>query len=215
MTFTIEASQLLAQVDVPDSDSEVDLETLRNLVHTAVRPMLDAVGFNQGAAYDLDVTSAVLPSGEHVGFQARIETLGTPSRNHLLPVQEMLTLAGEDTCLTQALADLREAIKQPTDTGFFCLRAVEALSHHWNVAKNRKRHELEKCLRIDPQVWEFLKKLADKRRHGNVSTGISAADRFTALRVAWLVVERFALMKANPDGSGIPTSRVDLSSYHD
>lgn len=193
-------SQIVARYH---SKSEVgNIFTLRNVVGSAVRTMLDAHGYTLGYAYDIDIVQAVRSSDR----QTWVFGIDVPALNGVVNGAGISTLdilallaSGEGEPIRHALADAREAIKSPKDTGFFCYRAIESLK---NGAAKR--------LSVDPQKptsWEafrsaygiskddimFVKGFADDVRHGNAMDAHPVADdkRAKIFVTTWKVINLY------------------------
>ena len=193
-------SQIVARYH---SKSEVgNIFTLRNIVGSAVRTMLDAHGYTLGYAYDIDIVQAVRSSDR----QTWVFGIDVPALNGVVNGAGISTLdilallaSGEGEPLRHALADAREAMKSPKDTGFFCYRAIESLK---NGAAKR--------LSVDPQKpasWEafrsasgiskddimFVKGFADGVRHGNAMDAhpVSDDERAKIFVTTWTVINLY------------------------
>ncbi|MGH6661855.1 MAG: hypothetical protein ACREB6_09955, partial [Rhodospirillales bacterium] len=94
-----------------------------------------------------------------------------------------------------ALADLREAIRMPVETGFFARRAIESVMQAFKEDSNAKDDEaawesMRTNLNLDKSWLLKLKPVADDRRHGK-PTMISWEQRLDAMKRAWLVLDRY------------------------
>jgi hypothetical protein len=82
--------------------------------------------------------------------------------------------------LQRAFADLREAIRSPKDTGFFCYRAIESLRQFFVVELNAPDKQswevLRTALQIDRPTIDYVKTFADSARHG-AGAAISDGER--------------------------------------
>src|SRR5580693_5150258 len=103
----------------------------------------------------------------------------------------MLTLSAAPVRL--AIADLRRAISEPSDTVFHCYRAVESIRQEYTVPANDKRHRdeswnrLREALAIPREDLDWLKDFAERRRHGE-PVDVSHEVRERAIRIAREVV---------------------------
>lgn len=176
-----------------------NIYTLRNTVDDALRKLLDAVGYANGWAYDIDIIQAVRSGDRQTWvFGIDIPALNGVCQGAGVTAHDIIVLFGtnEGWALRQALADAREAMKSPTDTGFFCYRAIESL-----------KQGFAKRMALDPdKAWEafrnaygiakddimLVKGFADASRHGNaLEASVSDGDRAKVFTTAWKVINTY------------------------
>ncbi|MBD1881456.1 hypothetical protein NC997_14080 [Trichocoleus sp. DQ-A2] len=117
--------------------------------------------------------------------------------------EKVWLLARDSQPLRRALANLREAIREPNDTGFFCFRAIESIRQHFYEPQDRDTDKpswerLRNSLRIDRSWIDALTKSyeAGNQRHGK-SPYMSGENRVSAMLHTWKVVDRFCLYLDN------------------
>ena len=106
--------------------------TLRNTIEDAVRMLLDVAGYFNGYGYDVEIVQMVhSDSSLKQVFGIDVPALtGVCEKAGITYNDIFLALLKKDGgFLRHALADVREAIKSPRDTGFFCFRAIESLKN--------------------------------------------------------------------------------------
>jgi hypothetical protein len=192
--------------------------TLRNLVDRAVRAIIDAAGYVYGHAYDVDIVQLVRTDNDekHV-FGVNIPALSGICEQEGISVLDVLRLTATEYFFDHALADLREAIKAPRDTGFFCYRAIESLKNLCTA-----RHDL---VAREKAEWDFfrsrygieqadllsIKAFADPIRHGRYVRAklMSDSERAEVFKKTWTIFNKFILLeKAElPDTA---SSSIDL-----
>jgi len=183
---------------VSSDDTEADLETLRNYVDYVARSTVDVYGYLSGRGYDLEISSVVDRDGRQTVFGVGIEDIENLQQERPLVFQEVLGLMSRSHSLPRALADLREAIRSPWDTGFLCYRSIETVMQHFaaedETAGDRKPawERMRSALRIDESWIAPLKHPADRQRHGRAAF-MSGTDRVSAMKRAWKVIDRFCL----------------------
>jgi len=201
--------------------SVTNIFTLRNVVEDATRTILDAVGYHRGYGYDLEIVQMVRPdSSENQVFGIDVPVVAKACEDAGIAFQHIMVALGvpDGAYLRHALSDLREAIKSPKDTGFFCYRAVESLK---NCVAARNGVSPDK-----PAGWETfraaysiekdellgIKAFADPVRHGNVAQAalLSDGDRSRLFTSAWRIVNNFILAENNvrPNPALEPTART-------
>ena len=193
---SINASQV--SIVIETTDKNADLPTLKNYVEYLVRTVVDAYGYLTGRGYDVEITSVVDPDGKHTVFGVGIPELEEAQNERPLHFPELLEVMGRSQHLHRALGDLREAIRSPWDTGFFCHRAVECIRQSFvkeedGDDKGPSWKSLRNELRIDRSwIEEYTKKSADAQRHGSTPY-MSGEDRVLAMKHAWKVIDRFCV----------------------
>ncbi|MCL5037226.1 MAG: hypothetical protein M1269_08945 [Chloroflexi bacterium] len=194
-SLSIQVSQVSVIVNL--SDDTIDLETLKNIIENLVRGEVDIYGYLSGLGYDVEITAVVEPNGNHRVFGVGIQSLHEAKDERPFSYKETWEIVGKSPFLQHALANLRESIKVPHDTGFFCYRAVESIRQNFrkNTNGNDKKSSWERmrnALRIDKSWIDKLKVYGDPQRHGELKP-ISGEDRILLMEHAWKVVDRFLI----------------------
>lgn len=194
---SIGASQVSVVIETIDKNA--GLPTLKNYVEYLVRTVVDAYGYLTGRGYDVEITSVVDPDGKHTVFGVGIPELEEAQNERPLHFPELLKVMGRSQHLHRALGDLREAIRSPWDTGFFCYRAIECIRQSFvkDEDDDRKRKELSwerlrNALRIDRSWLDKLTEFAEPQRHGGTPY-MSGKDRVSTMQHAWKVIDRFCV----------------------
>lgn len=191
------------------SDNELEEEfTLRNLIEDVSKSLLDALGFFKGYAYDVEIVHAMRPDtgGKRVfGIDIPILKGACDAEGVTLGHIFAVVLAQNGIFFRRALADLREAIKSPQDTGFFCYRAIESLMRGSATRQNPVPQDsaawssFRMTYNVDRQDIDDIKQFADPVRHGNYSQSkpMTDQDRADILKKAWKIVNQY-LRVENP-----------------
>jgi len=229
----------MAPADVPEGDlfiqiiksqvsarfvcqgSVTNVFTLRNIVEDATRTILDAVGYHRGYGYDLEIVQMVRPdSSQKQVFGIDVPVVASACESTGVTFDHIMRALGvtDGAYLRHALSDLREAIKSPKDTGFFCYRAIESLKNclvarQGGLADKAAGWEMFRATySIDKDEILAIKAFADPVRHGNVAQGapVSDADRSRLFISAWRIVNEFILGENNvrPNPALEPTART-------
>ena len=194
VTLSIVASQVAVIVD---SASTIDIGTMKNQVERVVRLVVDALGYLEGCGYDAEITSVVLPVGEHIVFGVESPSLLRSKSERPVGMSDLWRVLASDprsSPLQRALADLRESIRTPHDTSFFCFRAVESLRQSFvdpaDKDSNSSWQRLRDALHIDRSWLDPLTQFSKPIRHGAFHF-VSSQEREVAMHLAWKVVDRF------------------------
>jgi hypothetical protein len=172
--------------------------TLKNYVEDVIRVALDALGYTLGCGYDLEVTQMIDSMGNPpVVFGVGVPIIERAAGEEAVTFDLIVRLFNDTRggYLQHCLADLREAIRVPKDTGFFCYRAIESLKQFFLIegrAKDEKEawEMLRSELEVERSALDTIKVLADPARHGN-SQSVSDAQRAAAFTTTWDVVNKF------------------------
>jgi hypothetical protein len=210
--FYLSHSQLMVMA-LTDSE-QVEILDLKNDVSRLARVALDALGFICAAALDLEIVSCVDPSGVSYVFNTGFDGLREGGPEHGQRELEMFNLlidqAHASPNVRSAVADIRNAIREPTDTSVNCYRAMESIRREYlegrpdtGPAGKRSWVRLREITGAEESEVFWLKGLADPRRHGG-SVDLSHADRERALRLARRVVERHCQWVRAGGGQGTP-----------
>lgn len=128
-----------------------DVMTLKNAVEDAIRLQLDILGYVLGCGYDAEITQAVLlETNEQIVFGVGIPVLESRKNQDFASIFHLFNKEESDF-LRRCLADLREAMKTPKDTGEFCYRAIETLRKFFakqNKLDDNKRDECSKAWQV-------------------------------------------------------------------
>jgi hypothetical protein len=171
---SIHDSQVVSNIVI--KEGEVDLATLRNLIDSSVRTVLDLIGYLHGLSFDLEMLSVTWDGNRRWIFGINVPVLA--ERRQAAPYvlnADLLKAVGGDPSAQSVLDDFREAIRVPRGTGFFCYRSVEAMmqSMKASATENEKAvswPRLRESLRVSEDTLFYLKGHADFPRHGKPSS---------------------------------------------
>lgn len=189
-----------------------DVDTLKNFIEDAIRVQLDVAGFVLGHAYEVDIERMIRSDGSPpVVFNAIWATClrgRYPNQGQAITGLFECMSSPRGAQLRLCLADLRLAIRFPSDTGFFCYRAIESLRQHFvdegAATEKASWDALRSAIGIDRTAIDSVKALADAPRHGR-SVWVSPADRSRVLEATWLIVDRFVDYLRATLAKGCPT----------
>jgi hypothetical protein len=191
--INIADSQLIASVNI--AKGKVDPHTLRNCVESDVRAVTDLVGYLRGCSFGVDITSMISSDGECGILGINVPVLAEARKDQKMQIEDdLLTSVLSEQSAHLALADFREAMRNPVETGFFCYRAIEAMMQSLknNLTDNDDAawKELRTRLRVERSAIDRVKKHSDYPRHGKPFS-ISDADRETVFLATNKILERF------------------------
>ena len=204
---TLRYAVLLSQVSATFvSEKPVqNIYTLKNVVEDAVRVALDALGYTLGCGYDLEIIQMIdsMPNPPVV-FGVGIPTIEHSASAADISFHAILSIFGDEKgqYLQRCLSNLREAIRAPKDTGFFCYRGIESLRDFFVNEKGAKdKSSSWELFRTELSVTradiELIKAFADPIRHGAGVT-ISDQERANVFSITWGIVNSF-IKYANAD----------------
>ena len=196
--------------------------TLRNRVATFVRMLIDTYGYVEGHGLDFEITSIIDPdNGKHMVPSVQIDSLHRSKSEResnfdtlfRLLFSDGLTQSQQTQC-RRALADLREAILSPNDTGLYCYRAVESIRQFYLDPKDgdddsHSWKRMRDSLRIArPWLDEMKKNYRNPLAHGK-EVEMSGEEREQAMQRVWKVMDRF-FVSALKDFQPLDESRYKL-----
>jgi len=196
LVFYISLSQIVA---VFSCDKQVEnYLTLKNSVENLIRTAVDALGYTLACGYDIEIVDMIDSLGNApIVFGVVIPAIVSSAKDAGVTFLNIIDVFKDarGKYLMRCLADLREAIRVPGDTGFFCYRGIESLRQffiHQEVAKDDKTswEMLRTELNVDRSDLDEIKVFADPLRHGDF-VAISDAERAKVFRLTWSIVNKF------------------------
>jgi hypothetical protein len=175
-----------------------NIYTLKNTVEDVIRVALDALGYTLACGYDLEINQVIDSVGNPpVVFGVGISAIENSAARAGVKFENIVSIFGDRKrqYLQRCLADLREAIRVPKDTGFFCYRGIESLRQFFLQVMKAKDDKvswelLRSELAVDRVGIETIKGFADPIRHGG-GGGISDSERANVFILTWNIVNKF------------------------
>jgi hypothetical protein len=205
MKTSIIASQINVQVILTQDFSEI--LTLKNDIEDALRVQVDVLGYTNSCGYDIEIIQAVDSSGKVYPFGVNIENTEQFKLKRPKKFPEIMQLFSTERreYLRLCLSDLREAIRKPKDTGFFCYRSIECLRQYFidvNNLQNDKDKDgkswkiLRDELDIERKKIDFIKEYADPVRHGGKKY-YTATEGKKMLDTTWEIIDKYIVYACN------------------
>lgn len=200
LIISISVSQISAILKV---ETDQTVYTLRHAVEHAIRTLIDSYGYITGRGYDIEITSVVAPNSVQTVFGVGIPELEAIEEERPLNFAATSLLALESNHLQHALANLREAIRSPWDTGFFCYRAIECIRQSFREetddGERLSWERLNQNLRVDEDYSRALIEFALPQRHGEMPE-MTGEQRVAMMKTAWRIVDRYCLFLSENNG---------------
>jgi len=199
LKISLTMSQVIVTVR---TNSVEDALEMKNRVTRSVRNLADSLGFVTAAALDVEIISCISPDGGHYVFNTAFDGLldhdaGTPEG--LLVFNELIAHANRSGYIRMALADLRNAIREPLDTCVNCYRAVESIRHEYlegnaDIGSARKASwkRMRDAVGLAEEDLRWLEERATPRRHGR-AIDVTGDERRKALRIARKAIQEHCL----------------------
>ena len=197
------ASQLVIDVE---TESNTDLQTLRNFASDIVRPLADLISYRTGGGFEIEIISATnKETNEWAVFGIEIPILAQArmqqERERGVKRRELREISAADLQVITGnvyaqivLANFRAATRIPVETGFYCYRAVEAMMQSMKSSPSDDDktawEKLRETLQIDRNVIDSVKQHADLPRHGKPST-ITDEERVKVFQATDMIIERY------------------------
>jgi hypothetical protein len=180
--------------------------TLRNTVEDSVRVILDVLGYFKGYAYDAEITQMIKPfSTENVVFGVDVAAIGGLVEKSGISIEDIFKVLFKPggVYLREAFSDVREAMKSPRDTGFYCYRSIESLMNccakmnNISVKNNKSRawREFRTTYSIEESDIKWIKEFADPPRHGDFlkETRMTDKNRADLFKKTWEIINKYIL----------------------
>ncbi len=186
-----------------------NIYTLRNIVEDATRALLDVAGYFNGYGYDAEIVQMVdLNTSKNHVFGIDVPILADVCKEVGLTINDIFVALQKTDgyYFRHALADVREAIKSPQDTGFFCYRAIESLKNCY-ATRNRVSSDKDDAWELFREKYSIskeqimdIKTFADPVRHGNYTQvkSISDEERGKIFKNTWDIINKFILNEKIP-----------------
>ncbi|PKL57789.1 MAG: hypothetical protein CVV34_05690 [Methanomicrobiales archaeon HGW-Methanomicrobiales-5] len=201
LTVSVTSSQIKA---IFTTEREIpDPLTIRNYVEESVRLLIDILGYINGCGYDLEIATMInTRTNESIVFGVD-SVLFNMREDRPLNFGEIISLFDSEKAdyIRRCLSDLREAVRVPKDTGFFCYRALETLRKFF-IKENELKSDKESWeflrseLEVDRSTTDFVKQFADPVRHGETKY-ITGYERDQILKNTWEIVDKFLVYAKN------------------
>lgn len=193
-----------AKASLSISESEPDLDTIRNSIMNFMEKLLNTFNFMQCRYHSLHLEGMLVKRNKELvekrdysnypGWDA-LEAVTQEAR--AIDALFLLNMQASDVQCARAINDLRHAIANHYDTAFYSYRAIESIKAVFirsddstNINDAQVWDEMRSQLRISRQFIMAIKETADLQRHGR-NTLVLAEDRLEAMRRAWLIVGRY------------------------
>lgn len=211
-TGTVKVSIYCAQISlVFDGGSVIaDVSTLKNVAQSLTQNLVDALNYAWGRSYEIEITSVLLPSGDHHVFGVGVPVIEGHKDERPLPPEVVIDLALRNPWLRRALGDLRGAIKEPDDTGFHCMRAVESVRQHFQSGSDVSSawSGMRRALHLNEDTLKTLGEFGTPQRHGE-AIAMTDAQRARDMTLAWRVVDRYVVL-LHRDADEIPAEEFPM-----
>ena len=197
VTVFVGASQIF--VTFEGEPPVTNIPTLRNSAQNLAQDFANAFCYEFGYAYTAEITGLVSDESEYQVFGVDYGAIAETEQQRALPLDKrLLALVLTSFPLGRAISDLRSAILEPRDTAFHCQRAIESLRHHFTGERREQWERLREALNVTEETLRSIEEAGRAQRHGEVAE-MTAADRDTAVLLAWRVIDRFVAYLDNDE----------------
>jgi hypothetical protein len=186
------------------TDTDPNIETLKNYIDRIARQFVDAYCFAYSYNYDIDIESVKCKENNfEYTFPVRGEWNIKGEEKVFINVLNVM-MTTNDSVLGLVLSDFRRAIKYPDMTAMFCFRSLETLRReHFDdqsISDNNKRDKdgwilMGRELNLSRNdVYEKMRNFAKNNRHGEFPK-ITYKDREEIMNYCREVINKFIKWK--------------------
>lgn len=193
-----------------ETDSELDIETLKNIVESFVYAYVDIFNYLEGRAYTVEITSVFIPDDDfYQVFGVEVKDLQNEKSSRPFSFIDTNKIVFSSSLSPLVLADMRSAIRNPLNMAFYCRRALETITRDISSNNNNKKRweETYEQLNIDDSFAKEIKNLGGNVRHGKYAS-IDGDTRIRILKKTWSIFDRYLICleknKEKLDGKDYP-----------
>jgi len=178
---------------------------IASIARSATAPISNYIAFTQAAAYhialdliiDIDEQRHYPISVAEPFFSGEVESPNTFFKRKEHDLVEVPTSVFDPT-LQRVLDELANSLRYPQLSPMYCRLAIETLRNSFDPQNEANAWGLLRAsLNVKRDTIDSFWKLAADQRHGRIVEH-TWDDRKSCLRIAWEIVNRFILLKANP-----------------
>lgn len=177
---------------------EIHPNFLRAFCEKAVRANVDALGFTNGCAYEVEVTQLIeVETNKHWVFGVNNPAVEALRISDRMSANEVASLNNTPLgYVTQrCFADLRQALRAYEDTPFYCYRAIESVMQYFrSKTESHSKSDgwalLRATLGVKEEKVRQIQAAATPVRHGDTPFG-EGVPREKILTSTWKIIERF------------------------
>jgi hypothetical protein len=175
---------------------------LKNLVAQAEQIVLNAIAFTTGSVFDVDIISVIRESEDAADGSVEVHCIDNihdviSARKSPITLQQIyeICISDDGLPLRRCLNDLRMALREISDSPFYCYRAIESIKGHvgGRFGKTRDKGQWEimrEALGLNRTDLEVVKNLADPLRHGR-AVKFEGAEWRKIILISWDVTDAY------------------------
>jgi hypothetical protein len=212
LTVSLQRMQVVSIVEIKEEFA--DIYTLRNVVEDMTSIITDCANFLAGKAFEIQLVSVHdVRRNRSMVFLTGAPAVATHGTGHA-DISTLMDVAWSSPDFRRALADFRNAIRYPGQTGFHCERIVEAMAHYFGPMSSttnirRTRGLLRSALNISKATDNAIVRAGASPRHGG-GPWVSNEQRGKLLEWAREMLGRFVQVHREKHSGAAPTTRTPL-----
>lgn len=184
---------------------ELRIHDIRNIAKQLIADHLSIIGYVLGYAYEIELTRIInIEKGIDYVFGIDIPCLANrlnsqKPETYKAEVNRINNIISKQGSLSiyiyRCLNDLKHAMTNPDDTGFYCYRAIESLKqfckYKFEIESEKEQWaKLSELTAYDSDKIQFTKEKAGPARHGDLPI-ITDDDRVRIFTDTWDIVDSF------------------------
>lgn len=199
MTVQVRGNSVRVRVEV---DAILPAEVVVNLVRSEVSTVIDAAAYLEGCGWQLEVVAVkgVEPVRDIV-WTGYVPELRDGTRTGMATEDQLYLAMEKSVRVSDALADLRRAMREPWDSAFYCQRSIEMVRRHWEDTGSLSEKDAWAAMRADLKVTEAtircISPHGNRQRHGD-RRSVPSESQGQMLVVASEVITRLVYFLVDP-----------------
>jgi len=195
----VRGATIRARVQV---DGGLAPQTVVNILRSDLAPVIDTLAYLEGCGWQIEVLSlrGTEPPQDYV-WTGYVDELRDPGRERIATEEQVYAAMNMSTRVSDALSDLRRAMRDPWDSAFYSQRAIEMVRRYWEDTAGLSEKAAWSAMRTDLNVTESairsLSSAGNRQRHGHRDSVTSQAQG-AGVVLASSVVTRFVLYLIEP-----------------
>jgi hypothetical protein len=185
------------------ANADLDPQTVVNVLRSDLATVIDTLAYRDGCGWHIEVLAlkGVHPPVDFV-WTGYVDELRADDRESTATEEQAYFAINVSSRVSDALADLRRAMREPWDSASYCQRAIEMARRYWEDSLGLSEKDAWTAMRRDLNVSEnairIVTPAGNRQRHGH-RFSVTSVEQGANLVVASSVITRLIFFLAAPD----------------